>query len=236
MLNQIYIITVIIFMSIVLLSNLVTYFIKRKAIKNISKNHYLVGKGIDELSRNIAIFQFEKRRKQLQQIKEDSDILYQKYHDIFCNNMKVDHHDIRAKAYKHSVLDRLRLLTDKILIKACEDNHFTEKQGSDWSLYKKGKAEYILTCTIERTEEIFDENLIQFTHKEVILKCREQIKTTYFEKIFDIFDALKNIAFDYEEKIEKKEEILEEMKNSIINGYKSEYIQENHININLPKV
>jgi hypothetical protein len=169
--------------------------------------------GIEKLSKAIESLKHEKIYEQKRAVRERSDILFGKYLDIFCKNIPVSSESKEAIYYKSIILDSVRCETDKIMNDVIYINNIAGREGRAWNDYKNAKFEFILTAIIRHITMIYRDDVIGIPHDEAIAKCRDDIVKTYMKHINPMFEEIKNISLEYNEKIKEQERVLASLKN-----------------------
>ena len=183
-----------------------------------SKKKRALLEGIKKLASQIDNLKNEKVKKQLQIIKERSDIIYSQFILAYTDSMGIAGSSIKAKLYDHVILRPTREMTDRELKSACHVNNFERKDDrlvldcglTQWGKYKRDKQDFVLQSAISTTTEHWNNELIGFTHEEVIDKCRGKIKSIYANNIELLFDDIRCCAIEYNSEIRTTKTLLQE--------------------------
>ena len=181
-------------------------------IKNL-KDKRMKYAGIEKLSIEIERLKHEKKSEQIKIVKERSNILFSKFLEIFCQKMNVNEDSKEAGSYDALILNNIRIKTDEMMTEVIDINNITTREGDDWENYKKVKFEFILTEIIKYIKLIWREDIIGFEHDIVVNNCREEIVKVYYQHIQGMFNEIKKIGINYEEKIKNYRKLLNDMKN-----------------------
>jgi hypothetical protein len=169
--------------------------------------------GVEKLAKKIESNEYDKVIEQRRIIKENSDILFCEFLDVFCDKLKLSMDSKEAKYYKALILDSVRRVTDLLMEEVIKSNKIAQREGDDWVSYKKSKFNLILKKVIEHISQIYRDDLIGIAHQEVIEKCRAESINTYMNNIEPMFESIREIAIFFFKKTEDLERVLNDLKN-----------------------
>jgi hypothetical protein len=170
--------------------------------------------GIEKLAIDIQKLKFEKLVEQLRTVREVASNICSKLKKSYCEKLKIEVNSSKYRDLDYTFIQPMEDYSTGLFEKIVYNNNIANRDNEAWDKYKNEKIEYILNEITEFGQKIWKDDIMEMTYKKAFEKCRQVSLDIYYPMAIDLLNHIRKIAMNYTDDINKKFQIIDDLKHN----------------------